>query len=159
MLEAYKRMQANGAIGPMMKVGPDGKEIFDPMGEKAGTLVQRPPQEYPKLLRRLGPDGKVIHVEVFSKADELKRLSENPTEDAPRSPLERERDDLANDVVTERKMNQALATQLENALARIEQLTARMDKAEVPKAEAPSVPEKGFAGMRAEAKAVANKTA
>lgn len=158
MLEAYKRMQANGAIGPLMKVDPQGKEIYDPIGEKAGTLVARPPQEYPKLLRRQKSDGTIAHIEVFSRSDELKALAENPDQDAPRSPLERERDDLATDVTNERKMNAALATQLENALARIEQLTARMDKSDAQAKTPVEATKSPFAGIQAEAKAVANRT-
>jgi hypothetical protein len=158
MLDTYKKLQANGVIGPLMKVGSDGKPIIDPSGEKPGQLVARPFAEYPKLLLRQRKDGTTFHVEVHSKGEELKVISENPDEELPRSPMERERDELATDLTTEREMNKKLAQQLDNAMSRIEQLMTRMDKVEAPKsAEAPTAP-KGFPGQHAEAKAVDNRT-
>lgn len=130
MLEAYRRMQANGAIGPMMKVGPDGKTpIYDPAGELAGTLVARPFVEYPKAVRRAKvttdpvtgeTKEEIITLVAHSKAEELKIMSDTAELDVARSPVERERDQLAEDLATERKMNAKLAEQLQNLSAKVD---------------------------------------
>jgi len=140
MLEAYKRMQTLGIIGPMMKVGPDGKtEIVDPKGEMPGTLVQRPHQEYPKAVRRVKVDPatgeeKVLTFVAGSKAEELRIMQDTTEMDAPRSPLERERDQLAEDLSTQQKMNSQLASQLENTLARLDELSRSVEKLNAAKA-------------------------
>jgi hypothetical protein len=132
MLETYKNLTARGVIGPLMKVGPDGKQIVDPTGDLPGTLVQRPFAEYPKAVRRVRtlPDGteQTITLVAGSKAEELKIMSDTVEMDVPRSPLERERDELATELATQSKMNGQLATQLENALARIQQLADKIEK-------------------------------
>ena len=132
MLETYKNLQNRGVIGPMMKVGQDGKPIIDPGGDLPGQLVPRPFAEYPKAVRRVKtlPDGteQIVTLVAGSKAEELKIISDTVEADVPRSPLERERDELATELATQSKMNGQLATQLENALARIEQLAGKVDK-------------------------------
>ncbi len=132
MLETYKNLQNRGVIGPMMKVGQDGKPIIDPSGDLPGQLVPRPFAEYPKAVRRVKTlaDGteQIVTLVAGSKAEELKIISDTVEADVPRSPLERERDELATELATQSKMNGQLATQLENALARIEQLASKVDK-------------------------------
>lgn len=141
MLEAYRRMEANGAIGRMMKVGNDGKTpIYDPGGEMPGTLVPRPFVEYPKAVRRVRVNPEtgeetIITLVAYSKADELKIMSETAELDSPRSPLERERDSLAEDLATERKMNAKLAEQLANLAAKVDSMQMAQAK---PAAPAPS---------------------
>ena len=131
MLETYKNLQNRGVIGPLMKVGQDGKPVIDPGGDLPGTLVPRPFQEYPKAVRRVKtlPDGteQIITLVAGSKSEELKIMSDTVEMDVPRSPLERERDELATELATQSQMNGKLATQLENALARIEQLASKVD--------------------------------
>jgi len=168
MLETYKNLQTRGVIGPMMKVGPDGKQIIDPSGDLPGQLVPRPFSEYPKAVRRVRTlaDGteEVVTLVANSKSEELRIMSDTVEMDVPRSPLERERDELATELATQSKMNGQLATQLENALARIEQLAnavAKMGPAD-PTANAPKVEQEkqpaasGIAAL-AEQKALQNK--
>jgi outer membrane murein-binding lipoprotein Lpp len=171
VLDTYRKLEAFGVIGRMMKVGQDGQPIIDPSGEKPGTLVQRPFAEYPKAVRRVRTDPitgeeKIITLVAGSKAEELKIMSDTADLATPLSPLERERNQLAEDLATQQKMNGNLATQLENALARIEQLAAGQAKlAEQikppegtgPKAEAPADAKPAVAISSAEAKALANK--
>jgi len=161
-------MQSLGVIGPMMKVGPDGKtEVIDPKGELPGTLVPRPFAEYPKAVRRVQVDKetgaeKVLTFVAGSKSEELRIMSDTSELDVPRSPLERERDALAEDLSVTQKMNGQLATQLENALARIEQLANSVQKLEVAtsKPKMDHVPEKNAGSASAsgvEALALLNK--
>ena len=168
MLGTYKNLQDRGVIGPLMKVGPDGKPVYDPGGDLPGTLVARPFSEYPKAVRRVRhlPDGteQIVTLVAGSKSEELKIMSDTVEMDVPRSPLERERDELATELATQSKMNGQLATQLENALARIEQLANKVDKMETPAtpAEAHGTPAvggtstKGIAAL-AEQKALHNQ--
>lgn len=126
MLDAYRKLQANGAIGPMMKVGVDGKEIFDPSGEQPGTLVVRPFQEYPKAVKRWKDEhGNSHEIIAHSKAEELKIISERIEEFSgeTRSPLERERDQLASEVSQQRDINLKLEERLNALMAQVEQLT------------------------------------
>ncbi len=136
MLGTYKNLTDRGVIGPLMKVGPDGKPVYDPGGDLPGTLVARPFAEYPKAVRRVRhlPDGseQIVTLVAGSKSEELKIMSDTVEMDVPRSPLERERDELATELATQSKMNGQLATQLENALARIEQLANKVEKMETP---------------------------
>jgi hypothetical protein len=167
MLETYKNLQNRGVIGPLMKVGPDGKQIIDPGGDLPGQLVARPFAEYPKAVRRVRTlaDGseEVITLVAGSKAEELKILSDTVEMDVPRSPLERERDELATELAAQSKMNGQLATQLENALARIEQLAGKVDAlsaapaAEAPKVEPAKQPATTGLGALAEQRALSNK--
>ncbi len=170
MLDTYRKLQANGVIGPMMKVGPDGKTpVYDPSGEAPGQLVARPFAEYPKAVRRVKIDAEgkehIITLVAGSKSEELKIMSDTIDLEAPRSPLERERDQLAEDLATQQKMNGHLAEQLENTLAKLNELSTRMDKlVAVPAAQPASVPSKpaasGFGAFRpsgAESAALANK--
>jgi len=170
MLDTYKNLQARGVIGPMMKVGQDGKQIIDPGGDLPGQLVLRPFSEYPKAVRRVRtlPDGteQIVTLVAGSKAEELKIMSDTVEMDVPRSPLERERDELAQELSTQQQMNGKLAQQLENALARIEQLAGKVDKltasTEQPAtfataAEARVAQPSSGIGALAEQKALANK--
>ena len=123
MMLAYKRLEANGAIGPMMKVGSDGKPIFDPSGELPGTLVPRPREEYPKAVVRWRSDGTKVTLVAHSKSEELKMIAEEPESgEAPRSPLERERDELAQKLADQSALNSKLEEQLRNLAASVEEL-------------------------------------
>ncbi len=157
MLEAYKKLQANGVIGPMMKVGQDGKPLNDPSGELPGQLVPRPFAEYPKAVRRIkrseSGEETIVEFVAHSKAEELKIVSDTVEMDTPRSPLERERDALAQDLAIQQQLNGKLATQLENVMARLEELSAKVEK----QSKEPLTAEKAFAGIQAEKKAVANQ--
>jgi hypothetical protein len=164
MLEAYKKLQQNGVIGPMMKVGPDGKPVVDPGGDQPGTLVVRPFAEYPKAVRRVRtlPDGKeeIVTLVAGSKSEELKIMSDTVEMDIPRSPLERERDELATELSTQQQMNGKLAQQLENALARLTELSAKVDKlTTVPEEKPKGEPTKSAGGIAAlaEQKALNNQ--
>lgn len=167
MLGTYKNLQDRGVIGPLMKVGPDGKPVYDPGGDLPGTLVARPFSEYPKAVRRVRhlPDGteQIVTLVAGSKSEELKIMSDTVEMDVPRSPLERERDELATELATQSKMNGQLATQLENALARIEQLANKVEKMETPAApgtlaaaEANKVPAASGVAALAEKRALSN---
>jgi hypothetical protein len=166
MLDTYKRLQNNGVIGPMMKVDPQGKPVIDPGGEMPGTLVQRPFAEYPKAVRRVRlvpqEDGslkeEIVTLVAGSKSEELKIMSDTVEMDVPRSPLERERDELASELATQQQMNGKLATQLENTLARLSELTAKVDKlttAAAPAEPATTAKPSGIAAL-AEQKALNN---
>ena len=165
MLEAYRRMEALGVIGRMMKVAPDGKtEVIDPKGELPGTLVQRPFQEYPKAVRRVKVDPetgeeKVLTFVAGSKAEELRIMSDTAELSVARSPLKRERDTLAEDLATQQKMNGHLASQLENALARLNELSASVEKLQAKKAEPDERSERSqkTPATNAEAMALLNK--
>jgi len=133
MLDTYRKLQANGAIGSMMKVGPDGKTpIYDPGGEAPGQLIPRPFSEYPKAVRRIRVDAEgkehIITLVAHSKSEELKIMSDTAELDVPRSPLERERDQLAEDLSVQQKMNGQLAQQLEQTLAKLNALSTTVDK-------------------------------
>jgi hypothetical protein len=128
MLEAYKTLTLNGVIGPMMKVGTDGKPIIDPSGQLPGQLVARPFQEFPKVVRRVRADGTILERTVGSKSEELKLIAEAPDELTFQSPLERERDDLARTVAEQEK---ALGTQqalLEKMAANMATMMAQMER-------------------------------
>jgi len=167
MLDTYRKLQAHGVIGPMMKVGPDGKTpVYDPSGEAPGQLVPRPFAEYPKAVRRVKVDAEgkehIITLVAGSKSEELKIMSDTMDLEVPRSPLERERDQLAEDLATQQKMNGHLAEQLETTLAKLNELGTRMDKlaASDAKPEAASKPASGLGAFKpsgAEAAALANK--
>lgn len=163
MLDAYRKLQANGAIGPMMKVGVDGKEIFDPSGEQPGNLVVRPFQEYPKAVKRWKDEqGNSHEIIAHSKAEELKIISERIEEFSgeTRSPLEKERDQLASEVSQQRNINLKLEERLNALMAQVEQLT-RAPVQEAPKglgAEGVGqVPKPVSAPLSAEKKAVLNQ--
>lgn len=126
MLDAYRKLQANGAIGPMMKVNAAGERIFDPGGEQPGTMVVRPFQEYPKVVKRWKDEvGNSHEIIAQSKSEELKIISERIEEFSgeTRSPLERERDDLARNLADQQGINGQLETRLNELMARVEQLT------------------------------------
>ena len=123
MMLAYKRLEANGAIGPMMKVGSDGKPLFDPSGELPGTLVPRPREEYPKAIKRYRADSTSVTLVAHSKSEELKLIAEEPESgDAPRSPLERERDELAQKLADQSALNGKLEEQLRQLAASVDEL-------------------------------------
>ena len=167
MLDTYRKLQAHGVIGPMMKVGPDGKTpVYDPSGEAPGQLVQRPFAEYPKAVRRVKVDAEgnehVITLVAGSKSEELKIMSDTMDLEVPRSPLERERDQLAEDLSVQQKMNGQLAQQLEQTLAKLNALSTTVDKlASAQNAKSASAqPPSGFDAFKpggAEALALANK--
>ena len=126
MLDTYRRLQANGAIGPMMKVGKDGTALWDPSGEAPGNLVVRPFQEYPKVVKRWKDEvGNSHELIAHSKAEELKIISERIEEFSgdERSPVERERDALARSLSDQRGINQELENRLNALMAQVEQLT------------------------------------
>lgn len=130
MMLAYKRLEQSGAIGPMMKVGSDGKPLFDPSGELPGTLVPRPREEYPKAVVRYRTkivDGVEVSEKVtlvaHSKSEELKMIAEEPEAgEAPRSPLERERDELAQKLADQSALNSKLEEQLRQLAASVDAL-------------------------------------
>ncbi len=158
MLDAYRKLQANGVIGPMMKVDASGKPIHDPSGDAPGQLVPRPFAEYPKAVRRISRNAetgeeRVLDFVANSKSEELKILSDTVEMEAPRSPLERERDELAQNLATQQQINGKLASQLENVLARMEELSAKVEKQ--GKEHVTDV--KAVLTGKAEAKAVANQ--
>jgi len=162
MLETYKNLTNRGVIGPMMKVGQDGKQIIDPSGDLPGQLVPRPFQEYPKAVRRVRqrPDGseEIITLVAGSKSEELKIMSDTVDLDVPRSPLERERDELATELSTQQQMNGKLASQLETTLARLAELTAKVDKMSAPETKPESAPAaSGGIAALAEQRALQNK--
>lgn len=164
MLQAYRDMEAKGIIGKMMKVGPDGKPLYDPKGEMPGQLVPRPHVEYPKAVRRVKvkEDGseEVLTFVATSKADELRIMSDTAELTVARSPLEKERDSLAEDLAAQQKMNGQLASQLESTLAKLEELSNKVAKMEVnaKPATQPTTQHKGLGGLSAEQRALANKT-
>ena len=166
MLDTYRKLQAHGVIGPMMKVGPDGKTpVYDPSGEAPGQLVQRPFAEYPKAVRRVKVDAEgkeqVLTLVAGSKSEELKIMSDTMDLEVPRSPLERERDQLAEDLSVQQKMNGQLAQQLEQTLAKLNALSTTVDKlASAQNAKPAGAPPSGLEAFRpggAEALALANK--
>ena len=164
MLDTYRKLQAHGVIGPMMKVGPDGKTpVYDPSGEAPGQLVQRPFAEYPKAVRRVKVDAEgneqIITLVAGSKSEELKIMSDTMDLEVPRSPLERERDQLAEDLSVQQKMNGQLAQQLEQTLAKLNALSTTVDKLASAQNAKPA-PSSGFDAFKpggAEALALANK--
>ena len=164
MLDTYRKLQAQGVIGPMMKVGPDGKTpVYDPSGEAPGQLVQRPFAEYPKAVRRVKVDAEgneqIITLVAGSKSEELKIMSDTMDLEVPRSPLERERDQLAEDSSVQQKMNGQLAQQLEQTLAKLNALSTTVDKLASAQNAKPAPPS-GFDAFKpggAEALALANK--
>ena len=126
MLDAYRKLQANGAIGPMMKVNAAGEQIFDPGGEQPGTLVVKPFKEYPKAVKRWkDAEGVTRELIAHSKAEELKIISERIEEFSgdDRSPVEKERDVLASEVSAQRDINLKLEERLNALMAQVEQLT------------------------------------
>lgn len=163
MLDAYRKLQANGAIGPMMKVGVDGKEIFDPSGEQPGNLVVRPFQEYPKAVKRWKDEAGNSHeIIAHSKAEELKIISERIEEFSgeTRSPLERERDELASEVSQQRDINLKLEERLNALMAQVEQLAKVPQGAPETSKGLPSngqAPKPAVASLSAEKKAVLNQ--
>lgn len=141
MLDTYRRLEAVGAIGRMMKVGSDGKTpIYDPSGEQPGTLVPRPFAEYPKMVRRVKIDAEgkehVLSFCAHSKSEELKIMSDTAELNVALSPLERERDDLAKELATSNAMNGKLASQLETALARLSELSNTVEKMQIAQTQA-----------------------
>jgi len=165
VLDTYRKLQAHGVIGPMMKVGPDGKTpVYDPSGEAPGQLVQRPFAEYPKAVRRVKVDAEgneqIITLVAGSKSEELKIMSDTMDLEVPRSPLERERDQLAEDLSVQQKMNGQLAQQLEQTLAKLNALSTTVDKLASAQNAASAPVASGFDAFKpggAEALALANK--
>jgi ABC-type transporter Mla subunit MlaD len=126
MLSAYQKLQANGVIGPMMKIGQDGKPVYDPGGDAPGNLVVRPFQEYPKVVKRWKDEAGNSHELIaHSKSEELKIISERIEEFSgdERSPVERERDELARGLADQQGINSQLEARLNALMAQVEQLT------------------------------------
>jgi hypothetical protein len=163
MLSAYQKLQAAGAIGPMMKVGSDGKPIFDPGGEQPGTLVVRPFQEYPKVVKRWkDAEGNSKELIAHSKSEELKIISERIEEFSgeQRSPVEVERDDLAKSLADQQAINGQLEARLNALMAQVEGLVkvqepsagdSKQTSVEATRAAS------GLASLSAEKKAVLNQ--
>jgi hypothetical protein len=128
MLDTYKTLVQNGVIGPMMKVGTDGKPIVDPTGQMPGQLVARPFQEYPKVVRRVRVDGTILEKTVGSKSEELKLIAEAPDELTFQSPLEKERDALARTVAEQDKALGAQQAMMEKMAGQMTTLMAQMEK-------------------------------
>ena len=137
MLDTYKKLEANGVIGKMMKVDRSGREIIDPSGETPGNLVVRPFVEFPKVVRRfkheLDASGKpvtrTIETIAHSKSEELRILAENPdTMDIPLSPLERERDALAQENAAQTKTIGAMQEQMAAMMQQMAELAAKVDQ-------------------------------
>jgi hypothetical protein len=135
MLEAYKRLEANGVTGKMMKVDAAGNIIIDIAGDKPGTLVPRPFSEFPKIVRRYSHDGtKVFENIAHSKNEELRILAENPdTTETVRSPLEVERDNLATQNAEQNKVIMTLQEQMEAMMKQMLDLAAKVDKTSAEK--------------------------
>jgi len=126
MLGTYRNLQSNGVIGPMMKVGADGKEVYDPGGQAPGNLVVRPFQEYPKVVKRWRDEqGNSKELIAHSKSEELKIISERIEEFSgeQRSPLEIERDEMARTLSDQVGINSQLEARLNALMAQVEQLT------------------------------------
>jgi uncharacterized coiled-coil protein SlyX len=128
MLDTYKTLTQNGVIGPMMKVGTDGKPIVDPTGQIPGNLVARPFQEFPKVVRRARADGTILERTVGSKSEELRLIAEAPDEVTFQSPLEKERDELARTVAEQDKALSAQQAMLEKMASQMTNLMAQMEK-------------------------------
>lgn len=130
MLDTYRKLEANGVIGKMMKVGVDGREVVDLTGEQAGTLVVRPFQEFPKVVRRVGRDGKVKEILVQSKSEELRLLAQNPDDfdDVPLSPLERERNELAQQNAEQNKTIMSMQTQMAAMMEQLAKLSQAVEQ-------------------------------
>jgi hypothetical protein len=135
MLEAYKRLEAHGVTGKMMKVDAAGNVIIDVAGDKPGTLVPRPYSEFPKVVRRYSYDGsKVFENIAHSKNEELRILAENPdTTETIRSPLEVERDNLAVQNAEQNKVIMTLQEQMENMMKQMLDLAAKVDRTSAEK--------------------------
>jgi ABC-type transporter Mla subunit MlaD len=165
MLSAYKSLQANGAIGPMMKINAAGEPIFDPSGQVPGNLVVRPFQEYPKAVKRWkDAEGNTKELIAHSKQEELKIISERIDEFSgdDRSPVEKERDQLASEVSAQRDINNELEKRLQDLAARVEQLTKVQETPSVrlaAKAATGTMPAatNGLSALSAEKKAVLNQ--
>jgi hypothetical protein len=170
MLDTYRKLQANGAIGPMMKVGADGKPLWDPSGEQPGQLVVRPFQEYPKVVKRWKTNDPVSGLPVcheiiaHSKAEELRIISERIEEFSgdERSPVEKERDELARTLADQQKINGELEARLNALMAQVEGLVRAEAHPPVQPhgglASAASAPARsGLAGLSAEKKATLNQ--
>lgn len=145
MLDTYKTLTQNGVIGPMMKVGTDGKPIIDPTGQIPGNFVARPFQEFPKVVRRVRADGTILERTVGSKSEELRLIAEAPDEVSVLSPLEKERDALAQTVAEQDKalgeqqaMMEKMASQMTSLMAQMEKLTGGETKVPGPIAEVPA---------------------
>lgn len=130
MLLAYQRLEAHGAIGKMMKVDASGEVVYDPGGEKPGNLVPRPFQEYPKTIRRYTSDGACVENIVHSKSEELRLIAESPDVQLgiPLSPLERERNDLAQQVASYEKANGHLQAQIGALTEQMAALARKIDQ-------------------------------
>jgi len=163
MLDTYRRLQANGAIGPMMKVGKDGAALWDPGGEAPGNLVVRPFQEYPKVVKRWKDEqGNSHELIAHSKSEELKIISERIEEFSgdERSPVERERDELARSLSDQRGINEQLEARLNALMAQVKQLTrAEIHPPVAPHGGLASAPQKPAVSpaASAEKKAVLNQ--
>jgi ABC-type transporter Mla subunit MlaD len=160
MLSAYQKLQANGVIGPMMKIGQDGKPVYDPGGDAPGNLVVRPFQEYPKVVKRWKDEAGNSHELIaHSKSEELKIISERIEEFSgdERSPVERERDELARGLADQQGINSQLEARLNALMAQVEQLTRVQEAPSVSLPAKASAPQQGLAGLSAEKKAVLNQ--
>src|SRR5579864_2547287 len=130
MLDTYKRLEQNGVIGRMMKVDARGNEIIDPAGDQQGQLITRPFKEFPKVIRRAKRDGGVVEIIVNSKSEELRLLAESPDQfdDVPRSPLEVERDALAQQNAEQSRALQAMEERMERMMGEVARLSQSVEK-------------------------------
>jgi hypothetical protein len=130
MLDTYKKLESLGVIGRMMKVDSAGHPIIDLKGEIPGTMVSRPFQEFPKVVRRWRRDGTKVETVVGSKSEEMRLLAESADEvtDIPLSPLERERNELARENAEQNKALAAMQEQMARMMADMARLTQAMDQ-------------------------------
>ena len=155
MLDTYRRLEANGVIGRMQKVDKRGQPIIDPSGEIPGDLIVRPFAEFPKRIARSrmvteeykDKDGvlcqreviKTIETIVNSKREELQLIAENPSDDIPISPLERERNELAQLNAEKDKALAAMEDRIGAMMAQMASLAAKIDGVPLAAPEAPPV--------------------
>lgn len=130
MLEAYRKLEALGVIGRMMKVDVNGKEIVDFKGDVPGNMIARPFQEFPKVVRRFRRDGTLVETIVNSKNEELRLIAESPDEvmGIPLSPLERERDELAQQNAAQGKALDAMQRQVAEMMEKMTKLSQALDQ-------------------------------
>ena len=129
MLDTYKKLESLGVIGKMMKVDARGQPVIDPTGEQAGTLVARPFVEFPKWIKRYRADGTSYDVLVQSKQDELRLIAENPDEamNVPLSPVERDGNELAQQVADRDKALSAMEQRMGEMMAQMAKLSQAID--------------------------------
>lgn len=156
MLAQYREMQGTGVIGPMVK-------------DAQGQLVARPFAHYPKWVRKMGvrkfedkngePFEKEVVIEFLagSQSEELKWLSENPELAEIRSPAERDRDDVAERLSVQLRINGDLEQKLNALMAQVERLSVLDSASSVKTVAATESAKQAPAPLTVEQKAVLGK--